>query len=1301
MVGCGDDEPLEIDCPAGYITVRVEADSDEFVCTKAPQAECDEGLIAVPTDDGKFMCMEAHECADDDVAVMQPDGRYQCTPIVDVDCSAGKVVMEASNGTIACIDPPSIDCESGMVPLQSDAGVVTCVPQQNIECDDGMVAMEGSNGLIACVSQTNLECSGDNVPMAGEFGFACVPPTSIDCADGQVPMLTGNGGVACVSQVNLECDDGMVPVQTDNGIFACVEQLDIECTDGKVAVLQGDVFACVAPVDIECAAGKVPVAAPNGTYGCRDPLMVDCDPGQEAVEMDDGTYACIALNEVDCPTDFLPTQAGNGTYSCVEVVTEDIAPGTVSCPTGTELHRDANNQLSCIQLEEIQCADNYTLTRADGKWQCVNYQSGEDIEIVVDGIVNDAGTGFPLEGVSVTVMGLEDVDGNTIVVTTDAAGYYRATGYASGASITAIFNLAGYIPDTASTDFEQNLGDTTATVPEDTHLADVTLTAVPASNLVVAGTVLAGGAPAAGVSVQLRSVNVTELTPTQAQTVTTDAGGLFVFATVPDGEYEVIVSQFDANGDGQPDYQVQRWDCGAGVALAACGEDIGNLQITLQPYFSGDLIYTNLLNLDGSVYLEGTETADLADDVLGETFLMPAAATAMVFQLSDPIDATSAIIELWAVDGAAHNYVSEVGATVSASADGRTLTITPAAALVADSDPLTLYDVRIRTLAWANGTYVQSPTGGDEAHIYVDVKAPMDYAVNPTNLALYWDSNPDAASIAVDSGNAWFRNAAGMAIAPQTFGDLEMSWTVVAGIDDYVVFARWPDSGGSYAGQEWIEVKDLTVTGANSSGTTAWGTIGLDDILDEADWDDLGFGQEVQVTLCSKTAVGDVTPINAANVLTISDSILLGLSPTEDVGDEFEATSYGAAPTLTMTFGLMFSEEISQAFTPALVPIAGSVTLRDAQPLDWGAAQPWDDTATAEITVTDNRYTRCTQVAADVYEGESEFSVIDDTDWDIFAAGDTLLAFPPSTAGAPAWNAGQTMTVTNVFNRLVSLQNPTVGRDSADDNEITIAADAWVCAGAFPTTSAPTGDWGEDDIVGGVVSTEDMMELTINPAPTNFFVGQTACFIGNSDADVTDCREIKGITATTLVFDCYDSEPGDDTEDGCEGPPAGSRVVRLPDAADGVAARGAREITIVQGATLGTNPLRVAIGDLATLEVSAGDALLIDVDGDWATVADRVRATVTQAVSTFTGAAETRNEIGITTTSTAALTEDSVIILLGNKAVQVPTISTAVDSSGNNGSAAGANYDEIAVCDEAIADVDDDAICGADETFVF
>lgn len=77
MVGCGDDEPLEIDCPAGYITIRVEPDSDEFVCTKAPQAECDEeGMVAVPTDDGKFICMDANACATDDVAIQQPDGRF-------------------------------------------------------------------------------------------------------------------------------------------------------------------------------------------------------------------------------------------------------------------------------------------------------------------------------------------------------------------------------------------------------------------------------------------------------------------------------------------------------------------------------------------------------------------------------------------------------------------------------------------------------------------------------------------------------------------------------------------------------------------------------------------------------------------------------------------------------------------------------------------------------------------------------------------------------------------------------------------------------------------------------------------------------------------------------------------------------------------------------------------------------------------------------------------------------------------------------------------------------------------------
>jgi len=1297
MVGCGDDEPLEIDCPAGYITIRVEADSDEFVCTKAPQAECDEGLIAVPTDDGKFMCMDAHECADDDVAVQQPDGRYQCIPIVDVNCSSGKVVMEASNGTIACVDPPSVDCEDGMVPLQSDAGIVTCVPQQNIECEAGMVAMEGSNGLIACVSQTNLECEDGMVPMAGENGFACVPPTSIDCADDQVPMLTSNGGVACVSQVNLDCDDGMVPTQTDNGIFACIEQIDIECTDGKVAVLQGDVFACVAPVDIECATGKVPVEAPNGTYACRDPLTVDCDPGLVATEMDDGTYACIAMSEIDCPDNFLPVQAGDSTFSCVEVVTEDIAPGTIACPSGTFLVEDETNQLSCRQINQFQCPDGYQLIEGGtGGWQCVNYRSGDEIEIVVDGTVIDSATDYPLGNVTVTLMGLQDVDGNTIVVTTDDSGYFRANGYASGETITAIYNLPGYIPNTETSAKFGNIPGTTITQPEDTNLGEIGLVAVPPSNLVVAGTVLADGALAAGVDVQLRSVNTSELTPEQAQTVTTDANGLFVFDAVPNGEYEVLISQFDADGDGQPDYKVQRWDCGAGVSLETCDQDIGNLQLTLQPYFSGDVVYTNLLNLDGSVYLEGTETADLAADVLGETFLMPAGGTNMVFQLSDPIDTTNAIIEFWSVDQGGD--VAEVGATVTASTDGKTLTITPSAALVGDSDPNTLYDIRIRSLAWMNGEYVQAPTGGTASHIYVDVKAPADYAPNPTNLALYWGSNADATGGAIDADNAWYLNN-GQAIENLDFDAVEMSWTVAAGAAGYRVYARWMNDFGSYDGQEWVNVndKEFGAYGDNNLGTTAWGVISLDEIITETGWTTpvLGFGRGIQITLASVNTVGDITPVTPTNIITISDGVLLGLDPT--VTQAVNAAGLDS-PAVEVKYDLQFSEDIGSTFAPTLAPLAsGAVTVRTADALEdweWGDAGPWQDAGTAGITVLENRYDKCMMVDGDAMDGDSEFAT-DGDDTDLFVAGDALLGF---AAGAPVMNDNAGITVQGTFNNNVFLTAALTARDDNDDDipdGPALADGSWICSGTFPTVTGLAGDATDGD---------EMATVTISGAPTNFFIGQQVCFVPSNEDPVT-CDTIRAINyaSNQLLFDCVDA----DVDNDCDGPDNGARVVR-----PGVAgARNAEEVNLIQGATLSatTTTLRVAVGDLAALEVAAGDLLLIDVDGDWSTANDRVRAAVTQAVVTYrfesnVAPAVSRNEIVIGAPSpanTSPLTEDSLVILLGNTAMGVTNMASAADSSGNT--ATSAFYNEVATCDAPpIADVNGDDICSvATPSFVF
>jgi len=1324
-VGCGDNDPTRIECPAGYLAFRVEADSDQYVCTKAAEAVCEnEELVPLLLDDGAFVCMEPRTCGEDDVAIQQEDGTYRCVTTIQVECDDGKVAMEAANGSFACVDEIEVECSDDMVPLAT-GNVVTCVTQPQVSCDDNMVAVLADNGMLACIEIDSIECDDGLVAMEGSDGlFACVEIDTIECDDGLLPVQAGNGTVSCVSQVNLSCDDGMVPVETASGLFACMETAAIECEDGAVPVqgVDGDVscvavaaldceegtvpteisgvYSCVAPVEITCPEGMVPTTLDNSTYACRNPLTVACEAGQVTTQQDDGTYACLGLDNITCPSGTILTQQGNATFACSAGLVDDINPGTIGCPAGTVLSDSlGSGQLACVRLEQLDCPADYVMTRAaTGAWQCVSFQAGDDQEIVASGRVQDQVTDIPLAGVQVTLLGLVDVDGATIVTTTDENGYFNASGFAVGRQVTAALALDGYLPSTEVHTFNVDTSAVaTITQPDDFSFSPggfIELTPVPANDLVVAGTLIANQAIAAGVEVQLLSCATSaELTQYAVQSVTSGTDGTFVFEAVPDGCYTVNVGQYDIDGNGTPDYRVQEVNLGT---LSSASQDIGNLQIVLDPTQVENMVFTSLRLL---VNPPGGEVPSMPlADMIGETYLMPDDDTEITFQLSAPIDPGSIIVELYALDDGA--VVEQLAVTATAAAS--TLTVTTGD-LPGDSDPDTLYALRFRQLAWANGEYIQLPTGGNgSSDIFFDVRTPGAYLPNPTALALYWGSNVDAATGVIDSGNAWDLASSGLAIDDRAFGAVQMSWTLATGATEYRLFARWSNDDGDYTGQTWEEIQTFGAFGESNIGTTAWGTVDLPSIFTSANWasPSLAWGHTVQLTLASVNAVGDVTPVDPANALELSDSVLLGLDLTTSAT---LSSNNLDSPATELEYDLTFSEDIRSTFSPVVTPLAATSGLRADDDWEWDSADPWQDTGTLSITVTDERRDACALVNGTVtHASGQDYFTLDSDDTDLFAAGDDLIAF---SQGNPQMNNGSLITVDSVFNDTIWTEATLAGRSdgATPPNYSTALNDGdWVCTGTFPTTTGA----------------EAMGAITLSAAgsASDFYIGQSVCFVPTSD-DPVECAVVQSIdyAGNRLFFEYLDIDPADDTNDtnALLNPPSGSRVIRMGDNATSFAGvmRHAEEIEPIQSVAANTTTiaLRVDLGDLEALGVAPGDRVLIDLDGDAVTTADRSLATVAQVARQLdttddsNTTALTENIVVNAVTPAygagATITEDSIVILLGNTAMTITNMGTAEDSSGNSPQTS--LYDQFAVCVANITDSEGNTICNAGETFVF
>jgi hypothetical protein len=1297
-LGCGNKDPEEVKCRAGYVALRIEPDRDKFVCTKAPHAECDEGFFAVPADDGTFVCMEDEGCGEDAVAVRQPNGTYSCIATIDVDCPEGKLPVEASNGTFACMDP------------------------LKIECGDGEYPIEGPNGTFACMAPVEVECPRDQIVMEGE-----------------------------------------------NGIISCISPPDINCDDGAVAVLQGDVFACIDPVNIECPRNKVPIEAANGTYACKSPLEVDCDEGTEAVLMDDGTYSCVALDVVECDDGYMVTQGGQGMYSCVEVQEDDLEPGSIICPEGTRVEYINGNEARpiCVQIDAIDCGEGFEPVLKTGRWECVFSDIGDQRVITVDGAVVDEYTRLPLEGVLVTILGLTDADGETISTTTDENGLWRVEGNATGGSITAAYSLEGYVTKAKSHIFQDHETLGHITQPEDYTFTDdacsggsadggkegdrkvcgFRLPPLPATEPVVAGTVLAFGAPATGARVQLRATsgNQQELLHTAIQETVTGADGRFAFEPVPDGSYEIVVDQYDINGDGVVDFRIKQQNvCLIGgphnaergdeivpkdpdnPLLSECMNQIGDLRVALDPALEFDLIATNLTDPDGG-------PVDALDDDFSklfeatEAYLLPVGATDISFTVTDPLQADPPpLIELFYHESGspaapstpdAANEIN-VGVNIDAAATSMVITPTPAEgqpAVVGDLNPSTYYELRFHDLRWEVGEYVarQRPEGNAWASIFFDVVVPAPALPAPTDVQLFW-LHPAATATpqgAIDSTSAFAINASGTWVEEIEFGGagtlangqaaatpnvdrLQIAWTPIEGAANYAMYARTMDPDTGAFPNDWILIDDeLSPQGY---GTLVHAPLPLQTILsgDGADIPDSGltdlsnihgYTPQVQVVIASVNADGVIGYPTAASALTIQDTNLWGLGQDSSIvnhpidgSDPIDHTPVNGLVIAEVE--LDFGEKVTTTgWEPFLTSVVTSSTILGASttnsgfgvvgaPDYWGVVDitdPYKQTGQPlRAELIDKRFDRCAQLAANAVSGDITLTLKGGAN--VFAGAQHPAVIFNDTSKRNTGGITIAAVVTDTSIRLAAPLPPVDGMATPPVMDNPPLEDDWICS----TAGVPT-----------------LGAITTLPTTQNMALNVPGAVVDNSLILVPTAADQFAVQLNPTV----DAVNGNTAYVGRATFAESSYAFRVGTSA----LYSAEKLSLAGNGTVsGTNlTLPLEMGEIGTYEIMVGDAVMVDVDGRLATGGDRYVGLVSGRVATVSSENVATSE-SITVTGATVTTQvdasNSLVVLIRH-GFTLSNFATLVDSNGNDG--ASAFYNQLATCSSLASDGAGEEFC--------
>lgn len=1088
----------------------------------------------------------------------------------------------------------------------------------------------------------------------------------------------------CTQHPSTACQAGYLAVQTDAGTYVCTQPSSDPCAVGQLLVAQEDgTYACLrAQTLVQCPPGSTAVGREDGLYSCVSVAQVVCGEGMVPVEQGDGTVICAEIGQIACRFGYTLTQAADGGYVCVQQ--GDAILGQLSCPAGSLPNAEGT---ACMSLAVIECGEGFLPLRNEetGSWDCIDALAQYRIPRTVQGLFTDCETGAPLADVAVTLEGLgESLGAGSTLITTGLGGTFTVTGYASSGSLLWSASRSGY-----------QLGAGIAPIPELSDAAtdsvspvlEVCLEAAPMANLVLAGTVVAEASLAAGAVLHLFDLSSGSNAALVQGPVLADGEGRFTFAPVPDSRYRIVVSPYDSDRDGRPDYAQLSWDCG-GVSLLECGESYGNLSLVLSPGGGGSRIaYTSLLTLSGtplSACAAGVESTAAApclaahfDDLLGTNasnqarWLVPSAQGAIVLQSALPF-APEVEVELYRVRPAAGrmDVIDVLAVQPALSADGLTLTLQPSVSLIGDQDPNTFFELRFRRLGWVNGDAAVAP--GSSKSIFLDFRQATPYLPNPSQLSLYAGEVAGASAAVVDQGWVHWRNVHGFSLQDRALtAGIPVAFPEVPGAASYRLYARVADANNSFADVSWFGYRAVPTSADTLVGSDRWFAMALwSNFPSPSDFSrQLGFGRLLQLAVTTVTRDGVETPIDPERALTLSDSILVGLAGATETSSPGRPFTASAA---TVTASVSFPELIRTNAVPS-VHLVGIATPGEVVE---GARWSWSDsvapTQTAltggevQVTLRNRKYDTCTMASSAAGAGATELMV-----GDLAAFSGTPL---PATAwafsvGSPGriFNEGSPLAITGMIDRPTGDDTLQVAplRDGSGAAEATpagVASSAWICLERLVVGSATDGNPGPGYSALRTVTRElavgTELELLVLAG-------------ANAGSHTTT---VQGLTADYAFVDSVGTVLAPQM--------AGARAFRLPRSW-----RETQRLELFAPVTVAETAVEVRLlgGTLAAAAVTTGDVVLIDVDGVFSTSSDRVFATVTAVNKTVPlGAESGQDRITLALpagTAIDALTLESLLLRLGPSSFQLG-LNGVSDTSGNSGPAAGALYTGLFYCDD-------------------
>jgi hypothetical protein len=733
-------------------------------------------------------------------------------------------------------------------------------------------------------------------------------------------------------------------------------------------------------------------------------------------------------------------------------------------------------------------------------------------------------------------------------------------------------------------------------------------------SLYVAGTVYAGSQPAVGATVRLFNHTLGY----DVDSVTTNSDGSFSITNIADQGYSfaVRVDPYDADLNGVYDYQYAEIDLGILGTSDTQGDDdinVSNLVVVLTTV-AKNIAYINfdppLTSINPGTLITNAELDNPSADI--------------IVHFGSQVDESSVDIKIFEYfDGF---YGNIVPTELTWNASSTALTLDPASPLTADTDPGTQYEIRIASLLWSDGSpYIQpgTPLSG-MTRIRFDL---TEAEATPTSAEPTLDIDDigngvqDVTQARCDSRVCWLLDAEdypynGPADPASSSSDdtflnaasgIDIRWLPTNGAKSYRIYAR--QTGTEFDNttlQGWHQLgSTITPAFADTTGSVA---ITASSLLSSSEsfpnWTDFGpgtldgpvsnplaFNNTIEIAVTAINKKGLESLIDPSKVLTLQDESqarLLQVGSFSGGSDDFASDTELGFGSISKEWTVRFSELMDTQSSLFLSADSATITsISQPAVTSWdngetsGAAPPNDETVLAGINVT--FMGTCTEIIADAAADENSITVRDTS---VFGSGTVIFL----NSSASSLRFPNTMTVTSVDNANSTYTFAELFSEVGADSGVTVGD--FVClAEAQPGYIASTTQ---------AASSAD--QINVNE-PGLFYPNQDV-IIFDPEGMTASAHTVRRLRAP-VVQNGLEILPGLLGFDCCITYPTGSIVFPRPSSSE-FGFRSAHRLDLAQNTTVnGAVQLEITSSSMLSSTILEGDLLMIDVDGELNTVADR------------------------------------------------------------------------------------------------